>query len=207
MQAAIYGRVSTTKQDYARQVEELRAYCGRQGWEVTEYLEKESAKSGSNRPVLTKMFADARLKKFGVVVVWKVDRFGRSVMEFSQNLQTLASLDVRFIATEQAIDTDKRNPLSKLLTNVLAIIAEFELDLIHERTEGGQKHYRELYAKGKIGYERHSKSGKDLPVGRPRKIFHRGRAVELRAKGLSVRAIASELAVSRMSVQRALEAA
>src|SRR5580700_5398627 len=137
--AAIYGRVST----------ELREYCARFKWDVTEYLEKESAKPGSNRPVLAKLMADARLRKIDVVIVWKVDRFGRSLREFIDHVKTLDGLGVRFIATTQMIDTDQRNPFAKMTMHLLDSFADFELDLIRERTSLGQQAYRRDYALGK----------------------------------------------------------
>ncbi len=206
LNAAIYGRVSTERQDYAIQVEGLRDYTARQGWAVTEYLEKESAKLGSNRPVLKTLLEDARLKKIECVVVYKIDRFGRSLLEFIQNVQTLDSLDIRFIATEQAIDTDKRNPLTKMLMNLLAMFAEFELDMIHERTEGGLHRYMDDFKKGKVGEHRarQSKSKRNLPVGRPRNIFKRDKAEQLRAGGMSFRRIGKELGVPFNTVRKAL---
>src|SRR5580700_11338144 len=147
--AAIYGRVSTEHRDYAHQVEELREYCARFKWDVTEYLEKESAKPGSNRPVLAKLMADARLRKIDVVIVWKVDRFGRSLREFIDHVKTLDGLGVRFIATTQMIDTDQRNPFAKMTMHLLDSFADFELDLIRERTSLGQQAYRRDYALGK----------------------------------------------------------
>lgn len=204
---AIYGRVSTDHQDYAGQVEELRNYAARQGWTATEYLEKESAKSGSNRPVLAKLLADAKLRKFDAVVVWKIDRFGRSLLEFIENVRTLDSLEIRFIATQQVIDTDKRNPMTKMLMNLLAMFAEFELDMIHERTGPGLKRYIKLHAEGRVGVgrERQSRSGRNLPVGHPWKQFPRAKAKQLRDAGMSFRRIGKELGVPFSTVHKALQ--
>ncbi len=207
MKCAIYARVSTDSQDYSRQVEELKSYVARQGWECAEYLEKESAKTGSNRPVLTKLLADARLKKFEVVVVWKIDRFGRSLLEFIENLKTLYSLDIRFIAAGQGgIDTDKRSPFTKMLMHLLAMFAEFELDMIHERTGPGLQRYMKLHAEGRVGpnRERQSRSGRNLPVGRPCKEFPRAAARRLRAEGLSYRRIEKELGIPFNTVRKKL---
>ncbi len=207
MTCAIYARVSTDSQDYSRQVEELRAYVARQGWECAEYLEKESAKIGSNRPVLAKLLADARLKKFEAVVVWKIDRFGRSLLEFISNLKTLYALDIRFIAAGQGgIDTDQRNPFTKMLMHLLAMFAEFELDMIHERTGPGLKRYMKLYEEGRVGSgrERQSRSGRNLPVGRPSNDFPRATAKRLRDAGLSYRRIAKELAIPFNTVRKKL---
>jgi len=206
MKAAIYGRVSTTQQDYTRQVEELRAYAARQEWDVVEYLEKESAKIGSVRPALKQLLADARLKKIDVVVVSKIDRFGRSIKEFIDNIMELDRLRVRFIAIESGIDTDQRNPLANLFMHLLMIFAEFELAMIHDRTKGGLDQYRKDYAAGRVGENRarRSKTKMDLPVGRPRKIRSRTKMLNLREQGMSIRQIAGELKVPRSSVDRAL---
>jgi putative DNA-invertase from lambdoid prophage Rac len=171
--AAIYARVSTEKQDYTGQIAELRDYARRNEWTVTEYFEKESAMVGSNRPVHKQLMADAAAKKFDVILVWKVDRFGRSLVEFIHNVLLLDGYGIRFVACAGGIDTDKRNPFAKMLMHLLAMFAEFEIDLIHELTGAGQKRYRELYARGAVGKDkpRQSRTGKNLPVGRPMKII------------------------------------
>ena len=209
MTAAIYARVSTEKQDYSGQIAELRDYARRNDWTVVEYFEKESAKIGSNRPVFKQLLEDAALKKFGTVLVWKVDRFGRSLSEFIANILLLDQLGIRFVACAGGIDTDKRNPFSKLLMNLLAMFAEFEIDIIHERTAGGQKRYRELYERGAVGKDkpRQSRSGKNLPVGRPKAFFDRGHIQGLREQGMSWRKIAKELGANQSTVRLALKKA
>ena len=114
MKCAIYVRVSTKKQEYETQLKELREYVERQGWQAVEYCEKKTAKTGSKRPELARLFEDARLHKVEVVVTWKIDRFGRSFSDFVTNVSLLDSYEVRFIALSQSIDTDKRNPLHHL---------------------------------------------------------------------------------------------
>src|SRR5215813_15268678 len=117
----------------------------------------------------------------------------------SNNLQANG---VRFIATSQNIDTDESNPTSRFLLHVLMAAAEFERELIHERSVLGQKRYRAQYEAGKVGKEVHSKSRKDLPVGRPRRIFARERVPELRAQGYSYRHIAKQLGIGEGTVRR-----
>jgi putative DNA-invertase from lambdoid prophage Rac len=100
-----------------------------------------------------------------------------------------------------------------LLMHLLAMLAAFEIDRIHERTGEGQKRYRELYARGKVGKDsqRQSRTGKNLPVGRPMKVFARSRAVEMRAQGMSWGKIAKELGADletvRLAVRKALATA
>lgn len=204
MIAAIYARVSTEDQHADNQLPDLRAYAERSGWQIVEYTENASGKEGCKRPVLAKLLADARLKKFDLVLVWKVDRFGRSLSDFVTNVRLLDSLGIRFVAPSQMIDTDQRNPFAKLLMHLLALFAEFERDLIVERVNSGLKEYRRAYNRGEIGKRRSSRSGKNLPCGRPVKIFRRDLAAEMRKEGMSWRAIAAELGVPQSTVRLAL---
>src|SRR5262252_1244177 len=108
---AIYARVSTTDQDASMQVRELRAYVRRMGWRTAgEFVETASGRRGAVRPELEKLMEAARLRKFDVVLVWKVDRFGRSVSEFVERVQALDQSGIRFIALTQGIDTDRASP-------------------------------------------------------------------------------------------------
>ena len=84
--------------------------------------------------------------------------------------------------------------------------AEFERELIRERSMAGLKRYRGQYAAGKVGKEVHSRSGKDLPVGRPKRIFARQEVLELRERGLSYRQIARQLEIGDGTVRRVLRA-
>ena len=83
--------------------------------------------------------ADAAKRKFDCVAVYKLDRFGRSVLNLTQQLASLESYGVRFIAISQGLDTDASNPTSKLLTGILGCVAEFERELLRERTLSGIK--------------------------------------------------------------------
>ena len=121
--------------------------------------------------------ADAAKRKFDCVVVWKLDRFGRSVLNLSQQLAALTSFGVRFVATTQGLDTDQSNPTASLLLHILSAVAEFERSMIRERTLSGIK---AAQAAGKV-------------VGRPKRVFRRDEVVRLRdQEGLSWRAIGKE---------------
>lgn len=207
MNAAIYARVSTLDQDCAMQLSDLRGLSQRNGWPATEYIEQASGKAGSRRPVLDRLLTDARAHKFDIVLAWKLDRFGRSVKELLANIETLDLAGVRFVAG--VIDTDKRNPSSRLMLHILAAVAEFERDLISERVNAGVQQYRRSYAAGKVGVgkPRRSHSEKDLPHGRPRTVFARDKVKELVASGMSRRAIAKQLGVSEITIRRTLKAA
>ena len=147
---------------------------------------------------------DAGKRKVDVILCWKLDRFGRSLLHCKSALQELHGYGVRFIATSQNIDTDESNPASRFLLHILMAAAEFERELIRERSMAGLKRYRGQYAAGKVGKEVHSRSGKDLPVGRPKRIFNRQQVFHLRTRGLSYRQIARQLGIGEGTVRRVL---
>ncbi len=205
MKVALYTRVSTPDQNPELQLQELRDYAARQGWEVVEPYQDVISGTKARRPGLDRLMADARLRKFDSVLVWKLDRFGRSLVECLNSIQALDGYGVRFIAVTQALDTDQRNPASRLLVHVLAATAEFERSLILERSQAGQARYRRDYEAGKVGKTVHSRSGKNLPPHRPKKIFDREEVVRLRRQGFSLRQIAESLNLGLGTVTRALQ--
>jgi putative DNA-invertase from lambdoid prophage Rac len=184
--AAIYARVSTQDQRYDMQFTELRAYAERMGWAVVEYAEK--ASSVKKRPVYERMLADARLRKFDVVVVWKIDRFARSMKQFVDNVLALDQSGVRFVAPNQGIDTDAQNPTGKFLMHILAAFAELERNMIVERVRAG---VAEAQRQGKH-------------CGRPKRVWSRDEALKLQKQGLGLREIGLKLGVSFSTVSRQL---
>jgi putative DNA-invertase from lambdoid prophage Rac len=201
MRAAIYARVSTYDQHCQMQVRELKEDATRRGWGQVEYVDMESTRK--RRPELERLLADAAKGKLDTVLVWKLDRFGRSVQELVANIAALDRAGVRFIVASQGIDTDKRNPTSRFLLHILAAVAEFERDLIQERVKAGQAEYMRAYEAGEVGpgKSRESKSKRNLAAHRPRKVFARAEAVKLRKSGLSWGAISARLGVSVSTVR------
>ncbi len=185
VKTAVYCRVSTTDQTCEMQLKELREYVSRRGWKnAGEYIDAGFSGSKASRPALDRLMADAAQRKFDCVLVWKLDRFGRSVLNLSQQLSSLTSYGVRFIATTQGLDTDQSNPTAALLLHILSAVAEFERSMIRERTLSGIKAAK---AAGKI-------------VGRPKRIFRRGEVIRLRdEEGLSWRAIGKKLGIPAMT--------
>jgi DNA invertase Pin-like site-specific DNA recombinase len=147
---------------------------------------------------------DASKRRFDVVLCWKLDRFGRSLLNFISALDQLKAHGVRFIVSSQGIDTDESTPTARLFQHMLMAFAEFERELIRERVAAGLKRYRQDYSAGKVGKETHSRSGKDLAVGRPKRIFDRDRVRQLRSQGLSPRQIARAMHVGEGTVRRVL---
>jgi putative DNA-invertase from lambdoid prophage Rac len=148
--------------------------------------------------------ADARARKFDCLLVWKLDRFGRSLVDCLNNIQALEECGVRFIAVTQRLDTDVKNPASRFLLHVLGAAAEFERALIRERTQAGRLRYQQDYAAGRVGNGVYSRSGRNLPPHRPRRIFDRDEVLRLRSQGLSYRAIARKLGLGLGTVTRTL---
>jgi len=183
MKAAIYARVSTADQHNAIQIRELTEYVERRGWELAGTYQDTMSGAKANRPGLDKLMADARQRRFDAVLVWKLDRFGRSLVHCVSGIQELSSLGIRFIATSQGLDTDESNPASKLLLHILAAVAQFERELIRERTLAG---IRVAQANGK-------------QVGRPKRVFRRDELVRLREEGQSWRSIAAKLGIPVMT--------
>jgi DNA invertase Pin-like site-specific DNA recombinase len=202
--AAIYVRVSTVDQNDDMQFTELRQYAERMGWKIVEYAEKRS--SVKRRPVFQQMMDDARLRKIDIVLCWKLDRFARSLQQLIDNIRLLDSYGVRFICVTQSIDTDKQNPASRLMLHILGAVAEFERGIIIERVKAGVAQYRNDFESGKIGKERHSRSGRDLAPHRPKRIFRRDEALKMRKAGKSFRNIAAELGLPLSTVVDAIKA-
>ena len=97
---ALYARVSTTDQNCEMQLRELREYIAPRDWKNGgEYVDTGFSGAKASRPALDRLMADAAKRKFDCVVVWKLDRFGRSVLNLSQQLAALTSFGVRFVAT------------------------------------------------------------------------------------------------------------
>src|SRR5216683_1282195 len=179
--AVLYSRVSTLHhgQDPEVQSREIREYCQRRGWPlVGEYVDAGISGAKERRPQLDRLIADAHKRKFDVVVVWKFDRFARSVSHLLRALENFRALGIEFVSLSEQIDTS--TPTGKMIFTVLGAVAELERSLIAERVRAGLRNAR---AKGKR-------------LGRPRKISSAETVVRLRNEGASWRAIGRKLGVS-----------
>jgi DNA invertase Pin-like site-specific DNA recombinase len=179
MRVAIYARVSTASgQDPTTQTRELREYSARRGWDLTgAYIDIGISGTKERRPELDRLMADAHKRRFDVIVVWKFDRFARSVSHLLKALETFKALGIDFISYSEAMDTS--TPAGKMVFTVLGAVAELERSLIVERVRAG---LRNAKAKGKA-------------LGRPRVFVDAERVAELRAAGRSWPQIARELRV------------
>lgn len=167
------------------QTRELREYCERRGWEIVgEYVDAGISGAKDSRPELNRLMADAHRRRFDAVVVWKFDRFARSVSHLLRALETFQSLGIEFVSLTEGVDT--LTPAGKMIFTVLGAVAELERSLIRERVKAGLRNAR---AKGKH-------------VGRPRAILDASKIARLRAEGLSWLAIAERLGVGEGTVRR-----
>lgn len=187
--AALYLRVSTERQDASNQRPELLAIARARGLEVLEeYDETQSA--AKRRPVFDRMLDDARRGRFQVLIVWALDRFGRSMVENVRDVLELDRLGVQLVsARESWLDTS--GPVRKLLIAVFSWIAEQERERLVERTRAGMAR---AAAEGRTG-------------GRPRRVTPQQLAAARRmaAEGRSVRRMAVALKVPRATLQDALK--
>jgi DNA invertase Pin-like site-specific DNA recombinase len=135
---AIYSRVSTLDkgQSTETQTHSLSSYAERMGWEYETFEDYASGKD-FNRPKFQGLKERLRKREFDILLVSKIDRLSRSVIDFCTFTLDLDSWGIRLIVLEQAIDTDKANPMSRLLITILIAFAEFEREMIRDRTRLG----------------------------------------------------------------------
>jgi len=197
MKVGIYARVSTSdkEQDPETQLMPLRDYCQVQGWEiVTEYVDHAPANDQVRRTSWRKLLDDAAKRKFTVVLVFKLDRAFRSVKHMHDTLAAWELVGVSFKSIREQFDTS--TALGRLLLNLLASLAEFELEMIRERV--------------KAGMDRARRQGKK--IGRPkvtdRKGFNRrfNEVLDrLTAGDISRRKAAKELGIGYATLKRLLD--
>jgi DNA invertase Pin-like site-specific DNA recombinase len=158
---------------------ELREYADRRGWIVAgEYVDTGISGTKEKRPELDRLMADAHKRRFDVVVVWRFDRFARSVSHLLRALETFGSLGIDFVSFSEQLDTS--TPAGKMDFTVLGAVAELERSLIVERVKAG---IRNAKATGKR-------------LGRPNVVVSADRIASLRAQGASWRSVAAELGIS-----------
>lgn len=183
---AIYARVSTLDQSCELQLADLRRYADQRFALHGEYIDTGVSGTQRRRPQLDALMQDAGKRRFDVVLVWKFDRFARSLKHLIDSLEEFRSLDIHFISFTENIDTT--TPSGQLLFHVMGAFAQFERDLIAERVRAGMAHAR---AMGKR-------------IGRPWAVIDAEKVRQLRSQGRSLRKIARDLDVPVSRVRRVL---
>lgn len=144
----MYLRVSTRDQKFDSQEKILLDFCRRRGWKKFTYYREKASGSGVPRTVLNRLMEDARSGKIDVVAVYKLDRFGRSLIHLLQLVKELSTRKIGFVTATQPIDTTAENPMAELLLSIFGFLGEQEGDRIRERTADGLAAARR---KGRIG--------------------------------------------------------
>ena len=168
------------------QLRELREHCERRGWTIDGENVDRMTGTKDRRPELDRLTADAHKRRFDVVIVWKFDRFARSVSHLLRALETFKALGIDFVSYSEQMDTS--TPAGKMVFTVLGAVAELERSLIVERVRAGLRNAR---AKGKH-------------LGRPRANIDANRLATLRREGKSLKQIAAEVGCSAAYVHKTL---
>ena len=184
MKVALYARVSTARrkekpQDPETQLFRLREYARREDYEVVEEFVDRASGADPSRPALDRMVADARERRFYLILVCKIDRVARSVINLCSLLEELELYGVKVLCVDQP-EISTKGPMGRLLLHVLGALAEFERELIRDRTLAGLQRAR---AEGKV-------------LGRPRKDVASSEVLELLGNGKSYREAAQQLKIS-----------
>jgi putative DNA-invertase from lambdoid prophage Rac len=188
MRTGLYARVSThDQQTLPLQLSAMREHADHRGWAVV--LTVEDVGSGvRERPKREDLIRAARRRELDLILVWRLDRWGRSLVDLVMTLQELTSLQVGFVSLSEALDLT--TPSGRALAGMLAVFAEFERDILRDRVKAGIAQAR--------------KEGR--PHGRPRTIAgHAAEVKRLFQEGVSKREIAKRLGISRTSVRRFLD--
>lgn len=138
MKVAIYARVSTIDkgQDINMQLHELRAYIAARSWTLQhEYTDNGISGAKADRPALKELMRDATQRKFDAVVVWKLDRFGRTIEQLINNISELQDLNVTFISLKDSLDFS--TAAGKLQFHIISAFAEYERNMMKERIMSG----------------------------------------------------------------------
>jgi putative DNA-invertase from lambdoid prophage Rac len=185
--AGLYARVSTNdQQTVPLQIRALREYAIRRGWTIALQV-KEVGSGASERQLREKLLEAAHRREIDVVLVWRLDRWGRSVADLLATLQELEHLGVGFVSLTEALDLT--TPAGRAMAALLAVFAEFEREILRERVRAGLAHARQ---NGQI-LGRPITAG--LQAAQVRKLFR---------AGISKSEIARRLQIGRTSVRRIL---
>ena len=189
MRAALYARVSTSaSQDPTVQLRELREYCERRCWDIGgEFIDIGVSGSKERRPQLDQLLAACRKRTFDAVVVYRYDRFARSLRQLVNALAEFEALGVQFVSLHEGVDTS--TPNGRLVFGIFASIAEFERELIRDRVRSGMAAAR---VRGKR-------------LGRPRRHVDVSHVAALRGEGLSWRDIGRALGIGVATVRAAFQ--
>lgn len=190
MTVALYARVSTEGQDPEVQLIALRTHAAQRGWQIVEeFVDRGVSGATERRPAVDRLMKAAWAGQFQVVLVWRFDRFARSVKHLVAALETFRTLHIGFVSLQEQLDTS--TPIGQAMFTIIGAMAQLERDIIRERV--------------KAGLERAKARG--IRLGRPRVPVVAQELMALQAQGLSVGEIARRLRSSPSTVRRYLSQA
>ncbi len=185
VKVALYARVSTQGQDPEVQLSALRSHTATRGWEIVEeFVDKGFSGAKEKRPALDQLIKEAWAGKFQAVVVWRFDRFARSVKHLISALETFRTLKIDFISLQEQFDTS--TPIGLAMFTIIGAMAQLERDIIRERVKAGLDRAR---ARG-------------IALGRPRARAIADQVLGLRKQGLSLQEMAKRLGCSKSTIRR-----
>ncbi len=187
IKCGLYARVSTVDQSTDMQLSALRDYCTKRGWENTIEFCEQASGADIRRPMRAEIIKLAKQRKIDAILVWKLDRWGRSTIDVMNTIQEIRECGVTFVSLTEAIDLS--TPLGQMFLTLCAAFAQMERDLIRERVQSGVDRYREIHGEW----------------GRPAKAKAKAdKVLELHSIGWGRTKIARTLEISVSSVRRIL---
>src|SRR6202166_3546813 len=188
LRAGLYARVSThDQQTLPLQIRAMREYAAKRGWAIVTQI-KEIGSGAAQREMRETLLASARRREIDVVLVWRLDRWGRSVADLVSTLHELQHLGVGFVSLTEALDLT--TPAGRAMAGLLAVFAEFEREILRERVRAGLAHAR----------QNGQRLGRPVTAG-----LQADKARKLHRAGVSKAEIARRLQIGRTSVRRILE--
>jgi DNA invertase Pin-like site-specific DNA recombinase len=200
MRAFLYARVSTADQAEGMQTAEMLESAKRREWQTEVFADPGFSGAKESRPEFDRMMALARKRKCDVIMVYRYDRFARSVRQLVNALEEFDRLGIQFVSVHENIDTTL--PHGRLMFHIFASIAEFERELIRQRVRSGMQDAKEMLAK-----HGETRKGKTRWAGRPRVVADSERIMVLHAQRVANREIARQVGISEASVRRILKSA
>ena len=163
--------------------------CLASGWPIVDrYVDSGISGAKAIRPEFARLLKDARMRRFDCVLVWKLDRWGRSLQNCLETIQELVDLGVRFMVLTQPVDTDQSSAAGRFMLAMLGAVAEFEREMIRERVKAGMANAKR----------------KGVVLGRRKRVIDKAEVLRLRLDGMSLNDIANRLGCGRGTVARCL---
>ena len=188
MNVALYARVSTDGQDPELQLSALRAHAANRGWVITgEFIDQGYSGSKEKRPALERLMKAAWAGGLQAVLVWRFDRFARSVKHLIKALEEFRSLNLNFISLQEQFDTS--TPIGQAMFTIIGVMAQLERDIIRERVRAGLA----------------LAEARGIKLGRPKVRMNQEELRSLQSSGLSLHEMARQLRCSRSTIRRRLK--